>query len=101
MSRIFLFGALTLVLLTAACAGQQGTPTAIGTLLPGDETAYPGPVTETTETAATGVTATAATLDATATVDMTGTPMATDTTQTAATSTTQTPGIPVTGSAWP
>ena len=89
VSRIFLFGVLMFLLL-AACTGQQGTPTAIGTAAPGNETAYPGPGTETTEIAATDVTETAATLDTTATVDLTGTPLATDTTQT--------PGVPVIGS---
>lgn len=54
-SHLFLFLALILVLLTAACGAEQGaTPTLIGTLLPGesDLTSTPlgGLATETTET---------------------------------------------------
>lgn len=85
ISRIFLFGALTLVLLTAACSGQEGSPTPAGTTGPGEETSYPPPAeTEVTETASPE-----ATLDVTATTDVTATlPAGTDITQT--------PGIPVT-----
>jgi hypothetical protein len=99
LSRIFLFGALTLILLTAACAGQEGSPTAVGTTIPGDETASPPPIeTDTTGTVETATISTEATLDTTATVDLSATaPAATDTTQIAATDTTQTPGVPVTG----
>ena len=98
ISRLFLFGALAVVLLTAACAPEEGTSTAVGTLLPDDPTSSPSPAaTEGTVTAETETTSTAAT-ETTATVDLTGTaPAATDTPQTAATDTTQTPSIPVTG----
>lgn len=93
ISRIFVFGTLTLALLTAACA--EATPTTIVTTAPIDETASPPPVgTDTTETAATD---TAGTPDLTATID-TATPIAgTDTTATAGTDATTTPGVPVTG----
>ena len=90
ISRLFLFGASILVLLTAACAGQQGSPTPVGTL-PGGPTASPPPLTtETAETATTGTATTEATADGTmetptAGVDLTGT------------ATSGTPGIPVTG----
>jgi hypothetical protein len=85
ISRICLFGALTLMLLTAACAGQEGTPTTVGTV-PNNETSYPPPgETEVTETAA---------ASPEATLEMTETPAATET---AATDTTQTPSVPVTG----
>jgi hypothetical protein len=84
-----------LVLLTAACAGQEGSPTVVATTGPIDQTASPPAAeTETTGTAETATTATGATLDTTATVDLTASPAATDTTQTA---TTPTPGAPVTG----
>jgi hypothetical protein len=99
ISRICLFGALTLVLLTAACAGQEGSPTAVGTI-PGNEFTETPPVaeTETTETAETGTASPEATLDMTATLDLSATiPAGTDTTQTAAADTSQTPGVPVTG----
>jgi hypothetical protein len=82
VSRILLFGALTLVLLTAACAGQ-GTPTVVGTV-PNNETSYPPPG----ETQVTETEAATASPDATATADVT---------ETATTDTTQTPGVPVTG----
>lgn len=69
LSRLFLFGASILVLLTAACAGQQGTPTAT-----------PQP-------------------SFTATVPSTDTPAATETaSMTVTPDTTLTPGIPITGS---
>jgi hypothetical protein len=87
ISRIFLFGALTLVLLTAACSGQEGSPTPAGTTGPGEETSYPPPAD--TETAETGTASPEATLDTTATADLSATPAATDTTDT--------PGVPVTG----
>lgn len=96
MSRIFLFSALMLMLLTA-CAPEEGTPTVVGTL-PGDLTASPPALeTETPGTAETETTLTAETAEATATVDLTGTVPATDTTQTAGTATTETLGTPVTG----
>src|SRR5688500_8198602 len=97
MSRLFLFSALTLMLLLSACAPEEGTPTVVGTL-PGDLTASPPALeTETPGTAETETTLTAETAEATATVDLTGTVPATDTTQTAGTATTETPGTPVTG----
>jgi hypothetical protein len=91
ISRIFLFGALTLVLLTAACTGQEGSPTPAGTTGPREETSYPPPAeTEVTETAETATASPEATLDTTPTVDLSATaPAATDTTET--------PGVPVTG----
>jgi len=106
ISRLFLFGVFTLVSLTAACSGQQGSATPAGTTVPGNLTSSPTSLaTETAATAATETTSTEATSETTtetattATVDLTGTaPSATDTTQTAGTSTTLTPGIPVTGS---
>jgi hypothetical protein len=99
ISRLLLFGALILVLLTAACGAEEGTPI----------TSYPGPSTpggddldltgtpfdgiETTETAETATEeAGTPTVDATDSAAMqvtaTGSP---------AVDTTQTPGIPVTG----
>ena len=103
ISRLFLYGALAVILLTAACAPEEGTPTVVETLPPVDLTPSPAATdgtgtaeTETTSTAATETTSTAAT-ETTVTADLTGTaPAATDTTQTAATDTTQTPSIPVT-----
>lgn len=90
ISRIFLFSALTLVLLTAACAGQEGSPTPAGTTGPGEETSYPPPAeTEVTETAETATSSPEATLDTTPTVDLSATAPATETTAT--------PGVPVTG----
>lgn len=74
--RIFLFGAL-IILILSACAGQEGSPTAVEPTLPSEETlSYPPPLEDATETA---TTLPEATLEATAT------------------DTTQTPSIPVTG----
>ena len=89
ISRLFLFSALAIILLTAACAPEEEeTPTGVATLPPVDLT--PSPL-------ATDGTGTAGT-ETTATPDLTGTaPAATDTTQTVATDTTQTSSIPVTG----
>jgi len=90
ISRLFLFGALILMLLTTACSGQEGSPTPAGTTGPGEETSYPPPAeTEVTETAETGTASPEATLDTTPTVDLSATAAATDTTET--------PGVPVTG----
>lgn len=89
--RLFLFGALALIVLTA-CAGQEGSPTAIGTTGPGtDFTATPFA----TDAAGVG-TAETATGSPEATLDTTSTalPSGTDTTGTL---TTQTASIPVTG----
>src|SRR5215216_4921458 len=99
ISRLLLCGALTLTLLTAACAGQEGTPTVVVPTFPGSETASPPPVeTEITETTETVTSSPEATLDTTATVDLSATvPAATDATQPAAMDTTQTPGVPTTG----
>src|SRR5512142_3253378 len=70
-SRLFFFGALTLVLLTAACAGQQTLPTA---------TPLPPPANPTITIMPTSTEATTETATATSTPN-----------------TTLTPGIPVTG----
>jgi hypothetical protein len=89
ISRIFLFGALAIILLTAACAPEEGTPTVVGTLMPDDLTGSPSPAaTDETVTAETETTATAATLE-------TATPTA-DTSQVTPTDTAQTPSTPVT-----
>lgn len=88
ISRVFLFGALALVLLAAGCAGQEGTSTPIGTKPPGDETNTPSAAE--TETPGTAVT------DTTATAEITET--ATEgATSTATADATQTPAVPVTG----
>ena len=76
ISRFLLFGALTLVLLTA-CTGQEGSPTAVGTTVPADVTAIFPPVVSQTAEIATNA---AGTVDTTATID------------------TATPGVPLTGS---
>ncbi len=95
-SRLLLCGAAILVLLTAACAAEQGTPTLIGTSLP-EATSTPfGASTEVSGTAETATTGTAET----ATVSTTDTAsVSTSATQTTGTQTagTGTPGIPVTG----
>jgi len=103
ISRLFLLGAMLMVLLTAACAAEEGsTPTLVGTDIPGEEdmTETP-PGTEISETATGDGTTT---VDETATSDGSLTPDATDGTATQATAdgsptadTTTTPGIPVTG----
>jgi hypothetical protein len=94
ISRLSLFGAMILILITSACAGQDTTPTVSGTL----ETSTPfGAPTEVTETAETepALSATAETPVETPTVSATDTAaVSTSTTQTAGTGT---PGIPVTG----
>lgn len=91
ISRLLLFGALTLVLLTAACA--EATPTTIViTTGPGEGTASPPVGTDITGTAAASP---EGTLDTTATVDTATAPA--DVTQTPGTDTTQTPEVPVTG----
>ena len=90
------FGALTLLLLTACTGtGGQGTPTAAGTTVPGDQTVTPFAVgTDTTETM---TTATTPGLETPA-VDLTATiPTATNIEGAAATGAAQTPGLPVTG----
>jgi hypothetical protein len=85
VSRIFLFGALTLVLLTAACTGQEGSPTPVEPTGPVEETSYPPPIeTEVTEETATTSPEASATMEVTDTVP-------------AATDTTQTPGVPGAG----
>jgi hypothetical protein len=96
--RLFLFGGMILVLLTAACTAEETTPTLVGTSVSGDATSTPfGAATEVsgtaeTETAATG---TAETAVETPTVGATDTAaVSTSTTQTAGTGT---PGVPVTG----
>ncbi|HEX2990811.1 MAG TPA: hypothetical protein VHO49_09040 [Anaerolineales bacterium] len=104
VSRFFVFTSLILVLLTAACAAEEGaTPTLVGTTLPGESdltaTSFETETTETAETATGDGTVIA---EGTATADGSPTVAVTDTAATAAGSptagTTQTPGIPVTGS---
>ena len=90
ISRIFLFGALALALLTAACA--EATPTTIFVPTePGDGTASPPPLG--TDMAASPV----GTLDLTAAVETAILPAETQATQTDGTDTTQTAEVPVTG----
>ena len=93
ISRIFLFGALTLVLLTVACA--EATPTTIVTTGPAEETASPPSVE--TEITGTAATETVGTVDLTATIDTATLPAGTDTTQTPGVDTTATSGLSVTG----
>jgi hypothetical protein len=90
-SRVFLFGALILVLLVAGCAGQEGTSTPIGTKPPGEGDLTSSPTPLETETPGTVVTDTTATTEVTktATEGATATPTA-DATK-------QTPVVPVTG----
>jgi hypothetical protein len=90
-SRMFLFCALALVLLTAACASEEGTPTAAETLLPVDLTPSPAVTDDGTLTAETETPSTTETLEVTETT----TPEAAQLTPTADGS--QTPSIPVTG----
>lgn len=99
-SRLFLFGTLILVLLTAACGAEDGTtPTLVGTVFPGDETSTPAvdtTGTAETETATTAETPTgeAETPTLSATEDLTVTPT---TEGTVSAGITQTPLVPVTG----
>jgi hypothetical protein len=90
------FGALTLLFLTACTGtGEQGTPTAAGTTVPGDQTVTPfGVATDTTETIPTGTTPGIETpaVDLTATI-----PTSTNIGGAAATGAAQTPVVPVTG----
>jgi hypothetical protein len=88
ISRVFLFSALTLMLLLSACAADEGTPTAGGTVFP-NETATEAPATE--APAATDSTLTAGT-ETTSTATITETAETTPTTDT-----TLTPSTPVTG----
>lgn len=91
ISRVFLFGALALVLLMAGCAGQEGTVTPVGTFEPG-ETSVPS----TTETEAAGTAETQTT--GTAETETTSTVAATQEATEAATSTaTAQAQVPVTG----
>ena len=90
-SRVFLFGALALVMLTAACASEEGTPTAAETLLPVDLTPSPAVTDDGTLPTETETPSTAETLE----VTETATPDAVQLTPTADGS--QTPSIPVTG----
>lgn len=101
-SRLFLYGTMILVLITAACTAENATPTLVGTNLPDQATSTPfGASTEVSGTAETGTatTGTAETAVGTSTVSVTDTALSTSTTQTAGTKTagTGTPGIPVTG----
>lgn len=90
------FGAFTLSLLTACTGtGEQGTPTAAGTTVPGNQTVTSFAVgTDTTETIPTGTTPgiEAPAVDLTATI-----PTATDIEGAAATGAAQTLSVPVTG----
>lgn len=97
ISRVFLFSALALAMLTAACTGQEGSPTPAGPTLPGDETASPPPIE--TDTAGAGTATPLTTMETTDTAlpTMETATAAPDTTQTAVGGTTATPGIPVTG----
>ena len=90
-SHIFLFGALALVMLTAACASEEGTPTAVETLLPVDLTPSPAVTDDETLTAETETPSMTETLE----VTETATPDAAQLTPTADGS--QTPSTPVTG----
>jgi hypothetical protein len=69
ISRVFLFGALTLILLTA-CTGQDGLPTATVAepTIPGDQTATPPPLGTDTASAATPALAGTVGVDLTATI---------------------------------
>lgn len=102
-SRLFLLGAMILVLITAACTADETTPTLVGTSLPDEATSTPfGAATDTTGTAETetATTSTAETAVETPTVSGTDTAaVSTSTTKTAGTQPagTGTPGIPVTG----
>ena len=90
ISRLFLLGALTLALLTAACA--EATPTTIVlTTEPGDGTASPLP--EGTDTTASPM----GTLDTTAFVETATVPAGTELTPAPGADTTQTSETPVTG----
>jgi hypothetical protein len=95
-SRLFLFGAMILVLLTAACGAEGTTPTVVGTELPGDETSTPA--VDTSGTAETEIAETstgdAETPTLSATEDLTITPT---TDGTVSAGITQTPVVPVTG----
>lgn len=102
-SRVFLFGALVLVLLTAACGAEGGaTPTPLATLPGVEETStLPGGVdtTQTAETATTTIGAETPTASL-ETPTLSGTEsVSTPATTVGATSTgaSRTPGIPVTG----
>lgn len=106
-SRLFLLGALILVMLTAACGAEEGaTPTLVGTSVPGEADLTSTPLggdvettqTAETETATTAETATAGGDGTTPTVSATaGVATQATTDGTAAAGTTRTPGIPVTG----
>lgn len=107
-SRLFLFGSLLLVLVTAACgANQSGTPTLVGSTLPALETSTPSVGVDTTmtaeiptiETASTEVSATTGTGLETATLSITqnASTQTTSVVGSPAVGTNQTPGIPVTG----
>jgi hypothetical protein len=78
--RIFLFGALALVLLIAGCGGGEETSTPVGTLGPG-ETSYPSPLETNTPVAALteATSTTTATEAATSTSAVTATTAATQT----------------------
>lgn len=98
--RIFLLGALIFIMLTAACAAEEGaTPTLLGTSVPEvDLTGTPFDGLETTQTAVTEAVTTAETAGTeTPTVSAGGVATQATTQGTASAGITQTPGIPVTG----
>lgn len=98
ISKLFLFGALLLVLLTAACGAEEGaSPTLSGTTLPGlDETATPPLDTTMTASTETAETPTAGLETPTLSVTTTSA-VGTSVVGTAITGTAASPGIPVTG----
>jgi len=93
ISRIFLFGALAIILLAAACGPEEGTPTVVETVVTKELTPSPA-ATDGTVTAETETTPTTPTLEATLETE-TATPTP-DTSQITPTDTTQTPSTPVT-----
>jgi hypothetical protein len=70
ISRVFLFGALALVLLLAGCGGQEETATPVGTTQPGAETSVASP----TEAVGTAETMTTGTAETTSTAETSPTP---------------------------
>src|SRR5215207_8927208 len=92
ISRLFLFGALILVLLTAACGAEEGaTPTLAGTSFPDGEDLTSTPAGGDLDTTQTAETETATTAETATGGAETPTASPTDA------ASTQTPGIPVTG----
>src|SRR5215216_5316640 len=95
VSRVFLFGALILVLLTAACGAEGGTtPASLATLPGAEETSTPPGGVDMTQTAGTGTATTAETSTA---GPETPTVSGTENVSTPTIGATKTAGIPVTG----